>query len=295
RNIISGNTVAGIDVGATLRATTIQNLVQGNYIGTDVTGNGHLGNGLTSFFDDNAGIVIPANATADRIIQNRIAFDHGAGVRLTNPPNTSDSPGLKIQITENEIYGNEGLGIDLGNAGITPNDNKDLDTGPNNLQNFPVLTSAVRIPRPPIISGSNSLEGNQTVPDPIGAESLTINGTLNSTPNSTFTVHWYFSADAQCTNNEEATVPLAFGKLPGVGPTDINGNATFSFPFDFPIGVSSGVINCTATDADGNTSEFSSCLSPPVTHPNKCWCRSSMNRTPKELKTSPSPSAIPRE
>src|SRR5207302_2601313 len=43
RNIISGNTVAGIDVGATLRATTIQNLIQGNYIGTDFTGNGQQG------------------------------------------------------------------------------------------------------------------------------------------------------------------------------------------------------------------------------------------------------------
>src|SRR5438552_7256168 len=38
RNIISGNTVAGIDVGATLRATTIQHLIQGNYMGTDFLG-----------------------------------------------------------------------------------------------------------------------------------------------------------------------------------------------------------------------------------------------------------------
>jgi hypothetical protein len=35
-----------------------------------------------------------------------------------------------------------GLGIALNNDGVTANDNKDPDTGPNKLQNFPIISSA---------------------------------------------------------------------------------------------------------------------------------------------------------
>ena len=47
----------------------------------------------------------------------------------------------------NSLYGSGGLGINLEGAldapsSVTPNDVTDTDTGPNDLQNFPLITSA---------------------------------------------------------------------------------------------------------------------------------------------------------
>jgi hypothetical protein len=47
-----------------------------------------------------------------------------------------------MRITNNRIFGNDQLGIDLNEDGVTPNDEDDHDVGPNELQNFPVLESA---------------------------------------------------------------------------------------------------------------------------------------------------------
>ena len=46
-------------------------------------------------------------------------------------------------ISRNSIFSNVGFGIDLDLNGVTPNDGLgDADTGPNNLQNYPVITFA---------------------------------------------------------------------------------------------------------------------------------------------------------
>ncbi|HTP09921.1 MAG TPA: CSLREA domain-containing protein, partial [Anaerolineae bacterium] len=47
--------------------------------------------------------------------------------------------GVGNTLSHNSLYNNGALGIDLGTDGVTANDAGDLDTGPNNLQNFPVL------------------------------------------------------------------------------------------------------------------------------------------------------------
>lgn len=48
------------------------------------------------------------------------------------------------RILFNSIFSNQALGIDLSNSGTggREQDPKDPDTGPNNLQNLPVITSA---------------------------------------------------------------------------------------------------------------------------------------------------------
>ena len=67
---------------------------------------------------------------------NQIADNGADGVTVTGA--------ASVRIRDDLITGNGGLGIDLGNDGVTANDALDADTGPNSLQNFPVLTSVRR-------------------------------------------------------------------------------------------------------------------------------------------------------
>jgi hypothetical protein len=110
------------------------NIVDGNLIGTNATGTGPVPNSgpgvrLSVESTDN---VIGGGVTA---AGNTIAFN-GGGIFDTAVAGSANAFG------SNRIHSNAGLGIDLGNDGMTPNDSGDLDAGPNDLLNFPVLTSA---------------------------------------------------------------------------------------------------------------------------------------------------------
>jgi hypothetical protein len=241
RNIISANARHGVSIGIDTNSGATGITVQNNYIGTDVTGNNCLGN-------QRDGVFVNRGSVSHTILDNLITCNARNGVNIPNF--ASNDPGIRIEVTNNSIFANAVLGIDLGDPGLTANDILDTDGGANFQQNFPVLTSFT-----PMAPGDGGLPRNPDSPD----SAVTVNATLNSTPNTTFTVHWYFSADSQCSTNQQASRPLVAGKVPGVG-TDGNGNASFNFPLDFPAGISNGIINSTATDPQGNTSEFSACL-----------------------------------
>ncbi len=231
-NVISSNGGAGIRFDG-LRTP----LIQGNFIGTDMSVTRQLGNA-------GDGILISSASQGNDIKGNVIAFNQGSGVRIDSAAG--------IRIVENSIFSNLGLGIDLSPDGITPNDPLDSDTGSNGLQNFPVLTSFM----PAISANADKDESASSALN----SAVAVSGTLNSGPNATYTVHWYFTNESDCEANQFIALPLASGQVSNV-TTDAQGNAQFSFPLDFPAGVESGVINCTATDSIGNTSEFSACLS----------------------------------
>ena len=73
---------------------------------------------------------------------NRIS-GNGTGVAVHNTAGGH----LRNSILSNSIHSNGDVGIDLNwPGGVTPNDPNDPDTGPNELQNFRVLTSATRNP-----------------------------------------------------------------------------------------------------------------------------------------------------
>lgn len=72
----------------------------------------------------------------------------------------------------NSIYSNGRLAIELGDDGITlPNDPLDGDEGANNRQNYPEFTS-------------------------ITDDGTTVTGTLNSTPNTEFTIEIFYTPAA---------------------------------------------------------------------------------------------------
>ena len=165
RNIISGNAHNGVQIGP---GTVTNNLVQGNFIGTDVNGDLALGNNL-------AGVSIAgaANNTIGGTAAgagNTIAFNGGDGVFVeTGTGNT---------VLGNSIFSNTGLGIDLGADGVTANDAGDGDTGPNNLQNFPLVTFAT--------SGS-----------------IIIQGTLNSAASTQFRLEFFSNTSCDPSGNGE--------------------------------------------------------------------------------------------
>jgi hypothetical protein len=153
---------------------------------------------------------------------NTIAFNQENGVSVSGN-------GVHNHVLSNSIFSNGGLGIDLNRDGVTANDTGDADTGANNLQNFPVVSSA-----------KTSKKGTS------------IAGKLNSVPNKTLTVQLFASPEADDSGNGEGKTLIGEKAL----ATDGSGNASFTFTPTQT--VSKGqFITATATDLDGNTSEFS--------------------------------------
>src|SRR5206468_3045016 len=105
RNVISGNSNYGVEIsGGT------NNLVAGNYIGTNLAGVVTPGLGTT------VGVLINEGASNNTIRNNVIAGNAGAGVSISGSRTTNNA------ILGNSIHDNNGLGIDLGGDGVTPND-----------------------------------------------------------------------------------------------------------------------------------------------------------------------------
>jgi hypothetical protein len=129
------------------------NKIEGNFIGTNASGTQDLGN-------TGDGVLISAGASNNTI--GRTASGAGNAISGNGDEGVSIVEGTGNRVLSNFIFSNTGLGIDLFPDGITANDTDDPDTGANNLQNFPVITSAIR---------SNT------------TGFTTISGTLNSNPN----------------------------------------------------------------------------------------------------------------
>jgi hypothetical protein len=218
-NLISGN--PGFSYGIALGGVS-GNVVQGNFIGTDVTGTNALANGF-------ANVALWGGSTGNLVggvgpgAGNVIAFAGEAGLVLYDD-GTTNNP-----IRGNSIFSNGFLGINFNNLGVIPNDPGDADTGPNNLQNYPVITNAFGSAADTIVQGSlNSIAGQ------------------------------FFWIDVYCNSSPD---PSGYGQgqvyLGSVGvTTDGSGNATFEFR-NIAGNFAGQYISATATAPGGDTSEFS--------------------------------------
>lgn len=235
RNIISGNHYAGVYMTG---GPTSSNLVQGNYIGTDITGQRAVGNSLYGVVNGLTYQGVPMSRIGGTNANegNIVAFSQ-TGVWIMD--------GQGCAILGNSIFGNHGLGIDLGYvgggssitpAGPTPNDPGDTDTGANGLQNYPIITSVIP-------SGGNTI----------------IQATLNSAPNVTFRVEFFANPAPDPSGYGQGQTFLGAKSVTTDGSGNVSFSATFSGTYS--------TVAATATDASGNTSEFSPCNFSPFPAP----------------------------
>ena len=228
RNVISGNRF-GVFVSG---SGATGNKVEGNRIGTKADGSGDLGN-------DGDGVIISAGASNNTI--GGTAGGAGNAISNNGVDGVSISSGTGNRILSNFIFSNTGLGIDFFPDGVTANDTDDPDTGANNLQNFPVINSAIRS----ISTGFTS-----------------ITGTLNSNPSQSFTVQC-FVAVPDGSGHGEGQIPAGADTV----QTDAGGDADGpdSFSCVSPVPQLGQAVTATATNtsgtatgtAIGDTSEFS--------------------------------------
>ncbi|MBL8792771.1 MAG: right-handed parallel beta-helix repeat-containing protein [Planctomycetia bacterium] len=228
-NIISGNGGSGVVINSgAFRVETdfIGNTVRGNLIGMNANGealgNSQHGVAINGSFNRIGGDLFGTDT-------NLIAFNGQDGVSVTGGDGNT--------ILNNSIFQNGGLGIDLGNDGVTPNDLGDGDLGPNELYNFPELvsydpeTGLLTV----VVSGMPTAEG----------------GVL---------LQFFFSNSADPSGHGEGQFFISetvVGLPPGLG-----------FVFEIELGSlpSGGFITATATEfRTGNTSEFSNVLVVPRT------------------------------
>ena len=219
-NVIVGNDSHGVSLTG---SSTYDNVVAENYIGVNKSG--------TSIANSGSGVHIGNGSDNNTVEHNTIAHNTADGVTVVSSSATGNT------VWENSMYSNGGLGIDLNDDGVTANDTNDPDSGPNNLQNFAVLTSA----------GLSSDAGS-------------IGFNLYVTQGNRYTVDFYASDSCDGSGNGEGKEWLGFAR---VVPTTF-GDRNFVVntfrgtlnQYDYPSGTH---ITATVT-LDGSTSEFSPCV-----------------------------------
>ena len=258
--------------GASLLTAEAGSVVQGDLIGTDATGAGNLGNSVIGVVLAGSGNVVGGTAPgqANTIAFNGqvgSVLNIGVGVVVVGLSPSSSSP-ISVQstgnlISGNSIYDNHNMGIGLldiptstvlpllsttstadipsvvanflgtVNLGVVPNAQLPSGSGPNDLQNFPVLASAVT-------------QGGVT----------TVRGTLQSTPDTGFDVQFFSDPAPGASGYGEGQVYLGQTTV----TTGSNGLATIAFTPSAAVPVGQ-VIAATAIDPGNDTSEFSKAVS----------------------------------
>jgi len=214
-NVFSGNGDEGIDV---YQSGSYGNIIQGNFVGLNAAGTGALGNtGDGIYFDNSNNNMVGGTMAA---AQNRVAYNVCRGIKTKGSGNA---------FLGNSVFSNAQLGIDLYPDGVTANDLGDGDTGANNLQNYPVLSSV----------NSN-------------ASYTIVQGALNSTAATDFRLEFFSSPTADGSGYGEGQVYLGHTMV----TTDGSGDVAFTATLPTPV-PNGHCVAATATNPANSTSEFS--------------------------------------
>src|SRR5581483_6692171 len=182
-NLIAGHPAFGVLVFKSANRTSIRN----NRVGIGASDDRNLGNAQKG---------IEVQTSGNTIVGNRVAFSGNVGILVKK--------GSGNLVSQNILFGNSKLGIDLGTDAVTKNDPGDGDGGANGLQNYPEISSATH-----------------------DGTTLTVSGKLNSKPGVRYTLEFYYNG--ACDN--------VFGNAVGEGEvflgttavtTDGSGNGGFS-------------------------------------------------------------------
>ena len=190
---IVGNTIGGFTKG--IRLLFSNHLIQNNRFGVGV-------DGISSIANARNGIEISGGGV--RVLGNHFANNVRDGVLVRNGSTF-------ISMVENTFSANgeQAIDLDVSNAtngdGVSANDPLDADAGPNNGQNFPVLSQVRR-----------------------DASGVVASVSLNSTPNQSFRLRYCYVATPDSSGNGECDQPIV-GVLQTVS-TDASGNFSGTTP-----------------------------------------------------------------
>jgi hypothetical protein len=281
RNVISGNSGTGIGVASSFADDVTNNVVQGNFIGTDASGAAPLGNG---------GIGIRINSPDNAVLHNVISANGGAGIEVAGSNASVQGNFIGTDFAGAAPLGNAGAGIHILASGTVVGGTGALEpnviafNGTSSFSGHGVWAengtgSSVR---------GNSIHDNFGLGIALGTDGVTANdpgdgdagannlqnfpllksvthlspqggsteitGALHSMPSTTYDLDFY--SNPACSNFPreylEGQIYLGASQV----STDGNGDATFDVTL--PVVTDAGArISATATDPSGNTSEFS--------------------------------------
>jgi CSLREA domain-containing protein len=284
RNLLSGNAQGGVSID-----NGDGTMIQGNYIGTDITGTASLNGTISQVGVDIRG---PAffNTTNTVISGNLISGNGGGGVV------TSSTGGVLIQ---GNLIGTQRDGVAaLGNGQIgvyipAGSGNVVGGTGPGQANTIAFnAQGGVAVDGPGgfdnLISGNSlfsngflgirlsntgaplandacdvdTLPGNRGQNYPvitsavIAAGNVTISGTLNSTQSADFQIEFFSNVACDPSGNGEGQTFLGFANV----TTPVGGCDVSFGPLVFPVPPGQTFITASATELPFNTSEFSACF-----------------------------------
>jgi CSLREA domain-containing protein len=298
RNVISGNGAGGVRVVAHPFTSVINNVVRGNYIGTDPTGLASVPNtgfgvslegakqttvggtsaGAGNLISGNAvgGIRLSSSNTgtgisdpvSDSLIGNTIGPDSSGGAGIGNggagvyfAASSHDNVlGGTAAGTANVVAFNSGNGV-LVEPGAAANGLLGNSISSNGQLGIDLGSDgATANDAGDADTGANNL---QNFPVLTGAtssgSSTTVQGTLNSTSSTTFRVEFFSSPSCDSSGFGEGK------KFLGSQSVTTNGSGNASFTATVPTGTAPGnVVTSTATNPTNNTSEFSGCTATPI-------------------------------